>query len=111
MDSLPERSCAHGEVLHPGMVTIVADSEPGTRLPPPANFKPQPISECIDEVLAPDAECYALNGAPCLLFADLDYAEDWSGTYVRELHPFLVAICGKSISAEEFWRLVREQHH
>lgn len=95
------------------MTTIIVgddDDDRGTQtgelLPPPPDFKPKPIRDRIGEPIDPEGECCSLDGRPCILYADLDYAEDWSGEFIREIHPFLL-IGAPNITIEEFWNLVR----
>jgi hypothetical protein len=95
----------------PTRPTIIVDPEDrgtqtGTMLPPPPGWKPTPIREMFDEPLDPAGECCVLEGKPCILFGMLDYAEDWSGEFVREVHPFTLLWAPK-VTAEEFWKLVR----
>ena len=92
------------------MTTIIVDpddsSQNGERLPAPAGFKPKPIRERLDEPIHQEGECCELDGRPCILFANWDYGEDWSGEFVREVHPFTLVSAPK-ISIEKFWALVR----
>ena len=92
--------------------TIVVDpddggTQAGTLLPPPPGFKRTPIRELLDEPIDPEGECCVLNGRPYILFGMWDYAEDWSGQFVRGVHPFTL-IGAPTITVEEFWRLVRQ---
>ena len=93
------------------MPTIVVDPEDGgthagTQLPPPPEFKRTPIREMLDTPIDPHGECRVLEGRPCIPYGMEDYAEDWSGEFVREVHPFALLSAPK-VTAEEFWRLVR----
>ena len=79
------------------MTTIIVDpddddhgTQTGTMLPPPPGFKPKPIREQLDEPIDPEGECCVLNGKPYILYGMWDYAEDWSGEFVREVHPFML---------------------
>jgi hypothetical protein len=74
---------------------------------PTPGFKRIPIRERLTEPLHAEAECYVLAGRPHLLFASWDYAEDWSGEYVREVHPFAV-LAGQEIG-EQKWRARLQQ--
>ena len=93
------------------MTTIYVDTDDagtqtGTLLPPPPGFKPTPIRDRIGEPIDPEGDCRLLDGQPCILYGDWDYAEDWSGEFMREIHPFTLP--GKpKISVEAFWDLVR----
>jgi hypothetical protein len=91
------------------MTTIIVDPEDssrsGERLPA-VGFKLKPIREQLDTSIDPAGQCCDLDGQPCILFADWDYGEDWSGEFVREVHPFTL-IRARKISVEEFWTLVR----
>ena len=60
----------------------------------------------LDEPIDPLAECCVYNGSPCILYGDCDYAEDWSGEFVREMHPF-VLIGAPKLTADAFWQMVR----
>ena len=93
------------------MTTIYVDpddrgTQTGTLLPPPPGFKPTPIRDQIGEPLDPNGDCCVLDGRPCILFGMWDYGEDWSGEFVREIHPFML-IKAPEITATEFWDLVR----
>lgn len=90
--------------------TIFVDPEDGgtqagERLPPPPGFRPTPIREQMRSPIDPDGECCVLDGRPCILFGMQDYAEDWSGEFVREIHPFTL-IGATKVSLDEFWKLV-----
>jgi hypothetical protein len=73
---------------------------------PVAGFRPKPVREWLSEPLEPEAKCYVFDGKPYLLYPDWDYAEDWSGDYLREVHPFSVAIGGQPIAGLEWRALV-----
>ena len=95
------------------MTTIIVDpddddhgTQTGTWTTPPPGFKPKPIREKLDEPIDPEGECCVLNGKPYILYGMLDYAEDWSGEFVREVHPFML-IGAPKITVEEFWNMVR----
>jgi len=64
----------------------------------------KPIRERLNEPMPPEAVCYVLDGRPHLLFSQWDYAEDWSGDYVREVHPYAVAFGGGNEIGEAEWR-------
>jgi hypothetical protein len=72
---------------------------------PPAKRVVERLDEPIDEA----ARCCLQEGRPCMLFASWDYAEDWSGTFVRAM-PHAVLRDAPVISREEFWALVRQLH-
>jgi hypothetical protein len=60
-------------------------------------------------VIDPAADRVLLNGKPYLLFADWEYAEDWSAEFVREVHPYI--FIGEPKIPEAEWReLVRRTH-
>jgi hypothetical protein len=82
-------------------------TQTGTMLPPPPGFRPKPICEQLDEPIDPESYCCVLNGKPYILYGMWDYAEDWSGEFVREVHPFTL-IGAPNITVERFWKLVRE---
>jgi hypothetical protein len=67
------------------------------------------IVDRLDEPLQNPGECRLYRGRPCLLFEDWDYAEDWSGEYVRVIAPQPLTAAGK-LSTAEFWALVRKLH-
>ena len=67
--------------------------------------KPTPIVEYLDEPIEAAGQCVDLNGRPCVLFADWDYGQGWSGEFVRDVHPF-VLLKGRDITRDEFWTLV-----
>ncbi len=95
------------------MPTIMVDPDDmgvmtGTMTPPDPNFVPTPIRRRVSEPIPAEAECYVLAGRPHLLFANWDYAEDWSGEYVREVHPFAVALGGKAIAEQEWRELINQ---
>jgi len=102
---------AKAKIPLPTMPTIMVDPDDGgvmtgTMLPPPPGWKPTPICEMFDEPIDPAGECCVLDGKPYVLFGMLDYGEDWSGEFVREVHPFTLLWAPK-VTAEEFWKLVR----
>jgi hypothetical protein len=72
---------------------------------PDPNFVRTPIRERIGEPLDPEAEPVLFNGRPCLLYPDWDYGEDWSGEYIRDVHPFCLTSQPK-LTVPEFWILV-----
>jgi hypothetical protein len=93
------------------MTTIMVDPDDGgvmtgTMLPPPPGWKPTPIRDRPDEPIDPEADCVVYAGDPCLLFGMLDYAENWGGEFVRELHPFTL-IGAPKIGEADWWALVR----
>jgi hypothetical protein len=94
------------------MATIIVDPEDlgtqtGTWTVPTPDFKPTPIREQLDEAIDPAGDCCVHDGRPCILFGDWDYAEDWSGEFVREMHPFAL-IGAPKITVDAFWRKVRQ---
>ena len=66
----------------------------------------KPVVQRIGEPLPEGVECCVLEGNPCILFADWDYAEDWSGTFVRVIRPDVLATA-RRVDSSEFWALVR----
>ena len=66
----------------------------------------RPIVERLEEPLLEAVECCVLGDAPCILFVDWDYAEDWSGTYVRVI-PSEALSGAPRIEVAEFWAIVR----
>ena len=67
----------------------------------------RPIVERLDEPIFEQVEYCMLDGCPCLLFVDWDYAEDWSGTFVRVLRPNTLSTA-RRVGAPPFWAAVRE---
>jgi hypothetical protein len=94
--------------------TIMVDPEDsgtqtGTQLPPPPDWKPTPVVERFHKPIDPEGDCCILDDMPCILFGQWDYAEDWSGEFVREMHPFEL-IGAPKVTVEEFWKLVVALH-
>jgi hypothetical protein len=73
----------------------------------PCESPEKPILERLDEPMPEAGEYCVHEGRPCILFSDWDYAEDWSGRFVRTLQPSLLAAAAR-IGAAEFWSLVRD---
>lgn len=93
------------------MPTIMVDPDDadvisGLQMP---GWQPKRVVDCLDEPIHEEGSPCVLDGRPCILFGMWDYAEDWSGEYVRELHPF-VLIGKPKLSTVEFWELVRRTH-
>lgn len=66
----------------------------------------KPVIERIGEPMTERVEYCILEGNPCVLFVDWEYAEDWSGTFVRVIPPdTLTAAC--RVDVTEFWAEVR----
>jgi hypothetical protein len=82
----------------------------GTRLPPPPGWVPPPIAESLERGFDGEAVFYVLDGRPIALFDMMDYAEDWSGHLIREIHPFIPLKYGKEITEEEFRAMVKAIH-
>lgn len=82
------------------------------RRPAPLELPCEPPSrrvvERLDEPIEA-GECRLYEGAPCILFEDWDYAEDWSGEFVQTLPPEVLA-SAPILSVSEFWALVRRVH-
>lgn len=92
------------------MAVIISDPEPGFRLPPPADFVQPSIRQQLSKPFTDDACFYVLNGRPCVVYPDCDYAEDWSAYPVREIHPLGPIIDGQEVTETEFRQLVRAMH-
>lgn len=95
------------------MTTIIVDwddndrgTQTGTLTTPPPDFVPKPTREWLDEPIDPEGDCCVLNSKPYILYGMWDYAEDWSGEFVREVHPFML-IGAPKITVDEFWTRVR----
>ena len=69
----------------------------------------RPILERFDEPINEPGVCCVHLGSPCILFDDWDYAEDWSGEFVRVVAPEPLSSATR-VSAEDFWALVRKLH-
>jgi hypothetical protein len=54
-------------------------------------------------------DCCIHEGHPCILFGDWDYAEDWSGEFVRVVPPDSLADAPR-LTVRQFWALVRRVH-
>jgi hypothetical protein len=90
------------------MPTLIVDPEDGgvlagTDVP---GRKPREVLALLEEPIPEDGRPCLLDGRPCILFADWDYGEDWSGEFVREVHPFTL-IGAPTISVAEFWSMVK----
>jgi hypothetical protein len=93
------------------MTTIIVDDEvQWTQLPPIPGFVPPTIRQLLAGPLDPRADCYVCEGKPMMLWAEMDYAEDWSTYPIREVHPFHPVLHGKQISEAEFRTLVKAMH-
>lgn len=66
----------------------------------------RPILERLDEPLPDGVEFCIFAGQPCILFVDWDYAEDWSGEFVRVIPSDSLSGAPRT-QASEFWALVR----
>jgi hypothetical protein len=82
----------------------------GTLAPPPPGFVPPTIAQSLARGFGEDASFYLNGDAPMALWADMDYAEDWSSHPIREIHPFVPVLYGKEISEAEFRERVMEIH-
>ncbi len=69
----------------------------------------KPIVERLDEPIDAAGECCLEGGRPCILFSGWDYAEDWSGTFVRVV-PHASLAHARALDRKEFWARVREVH-
>jgi hypothetical protein len=66
----------------------------------------KPVRERLGEPVPPEGEFCVFQGRPCIWFRSWDYAEDWSGEFVRVVQPD--SLSGAShLSGTEFWALVR----
>jgi hypothetical protein len=88
--------------------TIMVDPEDrgviaGTPIP---GWKSKEVLSHLAEPIPEESEPCVPDGRPCILYANWDYAEDWSGETVRELHPFTL-IGAPKLTVDEFWALVR----
>jgi hypothetical protein len=97
------------------MTTVIVDpdgiSQVGTTLPPQSGFKRTPIRERLGVAIDPEGDCIRRNGEPCILFAQWDYREDWSGEFVRETHAFsLIGEGCVTVTPEEWWEVMRKTH-
>ncbi len=75
--------------------------------PPQETFKK--IVDRLDEPIHKEGEPCVHKKMPYILYGMWDCAEDWSGEYVREVHPFFL-IGAPKLSTSEFWTLVRKVH-
>ena len=66
----------------------------------------RPIVERLEEPVLETVEYCILGEDPCLLFVDWDYAEDWSGTFVRVI-PSETLSSARRVEVQEFWAVVR----
>lgn len=66
----------------------------------------RPIVERLGEPLHEAVEYCLLAEQPCILFVGWDYAEDWSGAFVRVMSSDALD-AARRISASEFWSAVR----
>ena len=64
------------------------------------------ILERLHEPFPEAVEYCVLAGSPCVLFVDWDYAEDWSGIFVRVIGPHTLNTA-RRVDASEFWAAVR----
>jgi hypothetical protein len=67
------------------------------------------VIERLGEPIPEQGECCLYLGKPHIVFRDWDYAEDWSGEFVRVVHPQTLVGAGQ-VSAAEFWSVVRSGH-
>jgi len=68
------------------------------------------VLERLDEPIHAPGVCCVHGGSPCILFDDWDYAEDWSGEFVRVITRPETLTAATRVSTEEFWALVRQLH-
>lgn len=89
----------------------VAPEESGTQadIDLPCEAPQKPIVERLGEPIPEPGEYCLHEGKPYVLFSDWDYAEDWSGRFVRTVHPAVLAAAPR-IGAAEFWAVVRDVH-
>jgi hypothetical protein len=69
----------------------------------------RPVVERLEEPVLENVEYCMLDGSPCMLVVDWDYAEDWSGTFVRVIGPDTLRTAAR-VSVSEFWAAVRHAH-
>ena len=67
----------------------------------------KPIRERLNEPVGEEGAFFLIDGRPCILFAEWDYAEDWSGEFVRPIEPPGAASPAQPLAAAEFWALVQ----
>ena len=84
-------------------------TQTGTWTTPSPDFRPKPTREWLDEPIDPEGERCVLNGKPYVLYGMWDYAEDWSGEFLREVHPFML-IGAPKLTVEEFRKQVLTIH-
>lgn len=89
----------------------IGDSGPKEDDPPfdsdlPCMPPDRPVVERLGELLPEGVEYCIFEGNPCILFADWDYAEDWSGKFVRVIRPCTLN-ASRRVDASEFWVIVR----
>jgi hypothetical protein len=91
------------------MTTIIVDDEDvqWTWTPRDPNFVPPTIRQLLAEEFSPEADFYVCDGQPYVVYPMWDYATDWSGYPIREIHPFYPVLHGKKITEAEFRSLVR----
>jgi len=83
---------------------MIADDE--VRFPVPG-WQPKKVLENLDIPIREEGEPCEYRGHPCILFGMC--AEDWSGEYIGELHPFALNGAPR-ITVAAFWALVRRAH-
>jgi hypothetical protein len=76
----------------------------------PPLISPRPYGDLLAQPFDPEAEFYVKDGVPYVAFPDWDYAENWGGDRMREVHPFIPIIYGKRISEAAFCARVRLLH-
>ena len=86
--------------------TIIDDAYQGEPIP---GWEPKRVLEHLDEPIPPAGRPCLFEGRPCILYMDWDFAQDWSGEHVRELHPFTL-LRAPELSVADFWSLVRKLH-
>ncbi|HTT00880.1 MAG TPA: hypothetical protein VMG11_02240 [Steroidobacteraceae bacterium] len=69
----------------------------------------KPVIERLDEPIPDAGECCVYLGKPHIVFRDWDYAEDWSGEFVRVVDPKTLAGAAR-LSTVAFWSAVRGAH-
>jgi hypothetical protein len=89
------------------MPTVISDGLEHSGLPAVSK---RSYSELLEHAFEPEASFWIKNGIPYVLWGDWDYAEDWGGPQMREVHPFVPVTHGKEIGEGEFRLLVRRLH-
>ena len=68
------------------------------------------IREQLAKPFEAEAEFIVHQGRPFVVWAEWDYAEDWSRYPVREVHPFEPYFKGQKVTETEWRALVKAMH-